>query len=214
MLPPATNTWPFCRSVDPCEKRVDVMLPVGLHSPVDGLYSSAEARQGACGLLLPSPPTTSTSPLASSVAVCDLRAVDMLPITVHVPVVGLYNSALARAAPEGSWPPATSTLPLGSSVAVCAARAVFKLPVVAQVPELPAKTGTARLTSREKTNRTARHGFLGNRVDCVKTVRIRAVLAVLPSETTTPVKPRRAIFVAASSSWAGDPVCHRVVKKL
>src|ERR1035437_4600422 len=66
----------------------------------------------------------------------------MLPVTVHVPVAGLYSSALASGVAEApSRPPATSTWPFGSSVAVWSVRAVFKLPVFAQVPEVPAKAG-------------------------------------------------------------------------
>src|SRR5438067_5697980 len=57
----------------------------------------------------------------------------MLPVGVKVPVVGLYNSALARS-PVESAPPATSTVPLLSSVAVWPSRALFMLPVGVKVP--------------------------------------------------------------------------------
>src|ERR1039458_4935951 len=60
---------------------------------------------------------------------------------VHLPVAGLYNSALASGSfvPEAPHPPVTSTSPFGSSVAVWFQRAVFRLPVSAHVPEVPAK---------------------------------------------------------------------------
>src|ERR1035438_970779 len=64
----------------------------------------------------------------------------MLPVKVHLPVVGLYNSALVSPAAELS-PPATSTWPLGSRVAPWPARAMFMVPVFAHVPEFPAKAG-------------------------------------------------------------------------
>ena len=57
-----------------------------------------------------------------------------LPVEVKVPVVGSYNSALARAMVLPFWPPAISTLPSFSNVAVCKQRAVFMLPVSVKVP--------------------------------------------------------------------------------
>ena len=61
---------------------------------MEGLYSS-ELLRAVMKLI---PPATSTSPLASSVAVWALRAELMLPVKVQLPVTGLYNSALARSA--------------------------------------------------------------------------------------------------------------------
>ena len=58
----------------------------------------------------------------------------MLPVAVQLPVLGLYNSALAIMLFGALSPPATRTVPFGSSVAVWAHRAVPMLPVAVQVP--------------------------------------------------------------------------------
>jgi hypothetical protein len=56
--------------------------------------------------------------LDSSVDVWKERAVLMLAVTVQVPVVGLYSSALLKKTLEPFPPPVTSTLPSASSVAL------------------------------------------------------------------------------------------------
>src|SRR4051812_18116776 len=60
----------------------------------------------------------------------------MLPVAVHAPVVGSYNSALAsvHASPLQPLPipPTSNTLPPGSSVAVCWLLAWTSDPVAAQ----------------------------------------------------------------------------------
>src|SRR6202158_4335144 len=88
------------------------------------------------------PPATSTSPFGNSAADCPRRDVAMLPVTVHLPVLGLYSSALLRK-PVVPSPPANSTWPFGSRVALWPARSAFRLPVTVQVPELAARAGTA-----------------------------------------------------------------------
>src|SRR5258707_3700659 len=98
-------------------------LPVALHVPVAGSYSSALLRK-----LTPlNPPATSTLPLGNNVAVCARRAVLRLLVALQVPVAGSYSSALASSPPLN--PPATSTLPLGNNVAVCTKSAVLRLPL-------------------------------------------------------------------------------------
>src|SRR5215469_5764737 len=57
----------------------------------------------------------------------------MLPVVVHVPTAGSYNSALLKEVVPLS-PPATSTLPDGSCVAVCSSRAMARPPVAVQLP--------------------------------------------------------------------------------
>ena len=57
----------------------------------------------------------------------------MLPVGVHTPVLGSYNSALASA-PVELAPPATSTRPLGSKTAVASKRGVLRLPVAVHRP--------------------------------------------------------------------------------
>src|SRR6266550_1814719 len=101
-------------------------LPVAVHVPLAGSYSSALLKTRPLF-----PPATSTLPLGRSVAVCWARAVPRLPVAVHVPVAGSYSSALLKAGPL--FPPATSTLPVGSSVAVCQERAVTRPPVGTQL---------------------------------------------------------------------------------
>src|SRR5947209_455951 len=58
----------------------------------------------------------------------------MLPVDIHVPVLGSYNSALAKPLPELSHPPATKTLPFVSSVAVKLLRPIPMLSVAVHVP--------------------------------------------------------------------------------
>src|SRR5262249_49457593 len=59
----------------------------------------------------------------------------MLPVTIHVPVPGSYNSVLLKLALP-SVPPATSTLPLGSNVARSDAHTSHLLPLTNHVPLL------------------------------------------------------------------------------
>src|SRR5439155_17897283 len=79
--------------------------------------------------LAPTPPTTSTFPFPSNVAVCQERAVVISPVYVKVILVGLNSSALAKGVTDvcGSElstnertlaPPAISTSPSPSRVAV------------------------------------------------------------------------------------------------
>src|SRR5450756_1611760 len=92
-----------------------VMLPVSVHWPVDALYSSALARKPSVF----SPPTTSTCPLGSSVAVWPALAVFRLPVTVQVAEV----CATAGEAVTARRPIATTTAKAG----VGAAPAPFRL---------------------------------------------------------------------------------------
>src|ERR1039458_2559085 len=101
------------------------------------------------------PPATRTRPFGSSAADCARRDVAMLPVTFHLPVLGLYSSALLRK-PVVPSPPATSTWPFGSSVALWPARSVFRLPVTVQVPELAARAGTAEPAINPTASRPAK----------------------------------------------------------
>ncbi len=128
-----------------CCSRAPCIEPVCAHFPVAGLYSSAVATslQKSSSQLL-KPPAASTWPFGNRVAVKDSRPYFIDPVAVHVPVAGLYSSALARALSKlpasqpYAWPlqppPATSTWPSDSRVAVCPDRATFIAPVAAQVP--------------------------------------------------------------------------------
>src|SRR5207244_1442801 len=113
MKPAATRTLPFGSSVAVWSWRVVLRLPVTLHAPVAGSYSSALLRLPA----LLAPPATRTCPLGNSVDVWSKRATLRLPVTLHVPVAGSYSSAVLRAL-SAREPPAIRTLPLASSVAV------------------------------------------------------------------------------------------------
>ena len=66
------------------------MLPLGVHVPLAGSYSSALLNTP----LSPTPPATSTLPEYGSVAVWYPRALPMLPVAVQVPIAGSYSSAL------------------------------------------------------------------------------------------------------------------------
>src|SRR5260221_5173088 len=82
-IPPATKTWPFGSSVAVWDSRGVVMLPVTLHLPETGSYSSALVSLFAD---VPSPPpATSTRPLGSNVAVWPVRTVFRLPVVVQKP---------------------------------------------------------------------------------------------------------------------------------
>ena len=83
------------------------MLPVAVHRPVPGSYSSAVATSPAPGSLQAQPPVTSTVPSDSNVAVWPMRPWDMLPVAVQRPVTGSYSSAAVKL----PSPPATSTRP-------------------------------------------------------------------------------------------------------
>jgi hypothetical protein len=72
-------------------------------------------------------------PLASKVAVCFHRAIDIDPVELNEPVPGSYTSADARK-PEPPSPPLISTLPLASNVAVCPYRSVDIDPVELNEP--------------------------------------------------------------------------------
>src|SRR3954469_5372977 len=68
------------------------------------------------------PPAIRTFPSKKRVAVCAYRAATGWPeVATHVPVTGLYSSALARTL-VSVRPHVTSTVPSGKSVAVWKAR--------------------------------------------------------------------------------------------
>src|SRR5437773_713629 len=97
LKPPAASTFPFESSVRTNDSRPVVLLPVAVQLPVTGLYSSALARGEAPQQAFGSrPPATRTSPFGSRTASWPVRAIVMLPVSVHLPVEGLYNSALER----------------------------------------------------------------------------------------------------------------------
>ncbi|RKH94467.1 hypothetical protein D7Y15_42720 [Corallococcus sp. AB030] len=64
-MPPVTSTLPVLSRVAECSSLAVPSAPVALHCPVPGSYSSAVASSP----LLLRPPTTSTLPEGSSVAV-------------------------------------------------------------------------------------------------------------------------------------------------
>jgi len=83
MAPPATNTCPFNSNVAVCPERAVVRLPVAVHIPVAGSYSSALAK--TVNPSLPTPPATNTCPFNSNVAVWEKRAVPRSPVALHLP---------------------------------------------------------------------------------------------------------------------------------
>src|ERR1700752_4275778 len=69
VTPPATRIFPLVISVAEWLRRPVVNEPVVVHVPDAGLYNSALGIPAA----IFDPPTTSTCPLARSVAVCENR---------------------------------------------------------------------------------------------------------------------------------------------
>src|ERR1700722_11234930 len=80
-------------------------------------------------------------PLVSKVAVCASRGVFSVPVVLHVPLTGSYNSPVAARVCV-TWPPplttcnppATKTFPLINIVAVCSCLAVASAPFVVHKP--------------------------------------------------------------------------------
>src|SRR6476659_9686098 len=68
------------------------MLPVAVHVPLAGSYSSAV-------VLAPNPPATKTLPLGSNVAVCPKRAGVRLPVLLNVNGASAGESVPANAGP-------------------------------------------------------------------------------------------------------------------
>src|SRR5687767_6469782 len=101
------------------------MLPVTVHVPVTGSYSSALRSA-------PTPPTTNTFPLANSTAECPQRDRCRLPVVAHVSETGSKSSALVKGFPPLSRPPVTNTFPLVSKVAVWLPRKILRLYVLCQ----------------------------------------------------------------------------------
>src|SRR6266568_3511799 len=159
LRPPATRTMLWSNPVIVWKTRGTFIFPVTVHVPVAGLYSSADLtewgqKQGESGPFVckiergeerqqkpapSSPPATSTLPSANRSDGGSMRLVCILPVRVHVPAAGLYNSAEAMANISGLScspvsPPATSTWPFISGTAVWFSRATFILPVRLHVP--------------------------------------------------------------------------------
>jgi hypothetical protein len=111
-----------------CSACAVVRLPVKLHIPLAGSYSSALLK----ALALPIPRATSSTPVSSNVLVtfaCKVEAGGGVPVLR----AAAFWSAVLRLALSPS-PPATSTSPLGNNVAVCLARALLRLEAAIQVP--------------------------------------------------------------------------------
>ena len=130
--PPTTSTVPSVNSVAVGSALPAPILPVVVHDPVLGSYSSAELSDLP---LSSTPPTTSTVPSCSNVAVWRMRASTNSPVPVQDPVSGSNRSAEASAEPRKPEPPPTTrTEPSSSQVAVCNRRAVFNSPVTVHTP--------------------------------------------------------------------------------
>ena len=113
--PPATSTLPLGSNVAVCDARAVVRLPVAVHVPLAGSYSSALVSVAA-GIVRSS--CYQHFAVGQQRRRVPRRAVVRLPVALQVPLAGSYSSALLIESPLPSLPPATSTLPLGSNVAV------------------------------------------------------------------------------------------------
>src|ERR1700736_3316994 len=96
LRPPTTKTRPSGKSVAVWRARPMVIDAAGDQTLVVGSQSSALANEFD-GKETSSPPTTSTFPFGSRVAVWSSRVVIMVPAGIHRFVLGLYSSALAGA---------------------------------------------------------------------------------------------------------------------
>ena len=96
-------------------------------------------------LLESDPPTTSTLPEGSSVAVCPWRATDMDAVAENAPkpllADGSNNSAVEKLV-ERVVPPATSTSPVSRGEAAWPARAIVIDPVTTNAPTPPLALGS------------------------------------------------------------------------
>src|SRR5436305_5104912 len=89
-MPPATRTLPLVVAFDDvpswvalCSRRAPVMLAVAAQVPVARSNSSAVESAVAPVAVVLRPPTTSTLPVDSGVAVCSWRAVAIEPVVVQ-----------------------------------------------------------------------------------------------------------------------------------
>src|SRR6266704_2702125 len=81
---PATRTLPSGSSVAVGPSGIPSVLPAAAQVPLAGSYNSAEANIGYSSPSPQQPPTTSTLPSRSSVAVWLARAKTISPVGVHV----------------------------------------------------------------------------------------------------------------------------------
>src|SRR3989449_6109610 len=145
--PPVASTCPVVSGVNWCSLRGVSMSPAGLQVPVAGAYSSALFKYVSDAPKLSgrlTPPAVSTLPSGSTTrkpaaltsSEVQMRWSAMLPVALHVPVAGSYNSAEAS---DGKGyalvPPASSTRPSGSSAAAGACRPSLRVPVDVHVPD-------------------------------------------------------------------------------
>src|SRR6185369_5743725 len=113
LVPAMQRTLPVGSRIDLPRNRATLDTPVGVHEPAVGSNVSVEARPAP---ELSCPPTTSTEPLASIVAVWFQRLVFSALVFAQVPAFMSYISAPKSPLPPRN-PPATRTLPLGNNVA-------------------------------------------------------------------------------------------------
>src|SRR6266542_1216641 len=115
--PPATRTLPSGSSVAVWSARGRAMLAAADQLFVAGSYSWAEALEMDPPTAF-SPPTTSTFPSGSSVAVWSARGNTMSPAEDQESVAGSYSSAVMEAERPATPPPVRRTFSFPSSVAV------------------------------------------------------------------------------------------------
>jgi hypothetical protein len=128
---PATSVIPLDNKVAVCPERPVLRLPVAVHVPVVGSYSSAVAEAVP---LSSNPPATRNHPVRQQGRRMPITRRVEITVAVQMPVAGSYSSALSEALDWYPLPAASSTMPLGSKVAVCRLRAVFRSPVGSPSP--------------------------------------------------------------------------------
>ena len=85
-------------------------------------------------LYCPSRPRAMRCHWAAGIAVLSARALAIAVVHAHVPVAGLYSSAVLTAVSMTSIPPAANTFPLGNRTAAKPPRGLFIAPVVVHCP--------------------------------------------------------------------------------
>src|SRR5262245_57050163 len=169
-------------------------LAVRVQCPVAGSYSSALACTPVPSA--ESPPTTSTRPSRSRVAVNEIRPTFILPVAVHVFAAGSYSSAseLYRA------PPATSTCPSARRTATCPQWVSFSVPPGSHAP-VGGSYSSVLSSSRPPTTRT-RPFSSGVAVRLSRGTDILAVAAQLPA--SIPLDAASGVTVIASTAQIAD----------
>jgi len=126
-----------------------------------------------------------------------------LPVAIHVPVAGSYNSQLAVEVAELTWPPVTSTFPLDNKVAVCVVRPMAIGALAVHPPAAGSYSSElARRTVPLKPPTTSTLP-LGNKVaECPDRAPLSALVVVKGTTTVTETGAERVVALVLSVATA------------